>query len=127
MKIVGLFHKKGSKVEDLFTKLKRYSRGSNIIIAPDYALQVNPTRLNTDEEYNYICEFLEGLSLETGSLIIPGTLPHSEEGKTMVLQSPVFNRGNIRILNKETDRGEDDFAKSQGLTYKRDVNKFLNT
>lgn len=119
MKIAGIFHKKGSGLDSLFGKLERASKDSDIVIASDYALQADPIRLNTSAEYDRICRFLEDLSLKTTSLIIPGTLPYSEDDRTMVLQSPTFDRGNLRILNKETDRGEANFAKSHSLTYKR--------
>lgn len=124
MRIAGLLHKIGSGLEVLFSKLEGASRDSEIVIAPDYALQVDITRANTDQEYDRICRLLEKLSSKDGSLIIPGTIPHSEDGKTMTLQSPVFNKGNLQILTKETDRREEDFARSQGLTYKKgDCNK----
>ena len=120
----AILHKLGEGIDTILDKIGRASTDSSIVVAPDYALAVKPERPVTNQEYAQICRVLENISLIEKTLIIPGTLPFAQDG-AMVHQCPVFYKGNlVAVLNKETDRGEEELAKRHGLSYERgDCNK----
>lgn len=123
MIVTALKHKTGGNIRKLLD-LMGESLKSDIVVAPDYALAFDLNRPNSDDERKYVESELVAISKLRNEILIPGTMPIVEQGK-MKLICPIYKNGDlIKVIQKETDRGEDKMATEKGLVYERGESKF---
>lgn len=112
------------KFERTLVDVNRELGGVDVIVGPDYGLY--SVELNDEKKIDFVhtlsaLELLRILSVKNPeTLFLPGTGPKLLNGGKMGLHCPVFLGGKLeRELFKESDAGEGDIAKENGLTYFR--------
>jgi len=122
LEIIAVTHREDDGLKNYLAKLdEAISYEPSIILGPDYGLcsfdKNGKIRFNLRDK---LIEDLESISRKSPrTLVIPGTTPFLLQEGYMGHSAMIFKNGNkIEEFRKETDVGDSNIAKENGLVYK---------
>lgn len=122
MIISAILHKIGKgNSQELREKVAGALEFSDIVVGPDYALNLNPNKVSSPGDYrNRVFEYKTLSARHPSKLIIPGTILYPIDSRQVVCEAPVFLEGKLNTqLWKDSDNGEGELAKKDGFVYRR--------